>query len=72
MRLRQDARKKLASRNPQRVERLEEVWDAAARHAAELGLRSYGVMVARASIGKFLVAAEGGSPEREFTQYVCR
>jgi CDP-diacylglycerol pyrophosphatase len=72
VRLRQDAPKKLASRNPVRVERLEEVWDAAARHAAGLGLRSYGVIVARASEGKFLVAADGGSPEREFTQYVCR
>lgn len=72
VRLRQDAPKKLASRNPPRVERLEDVWDAAARHAAALGLQSYGVIVARASEGKFLVAADGGSPEREFTQYVCR
>jgi hypothetical protein len=38
----------------------------------ELGLRGYGVIVARASDGNFLVAADGGSPEREFTQYVCR
>jgi len=72
VRLRQDAPKKLASRNPLHVERLEGVWDAAARHAAGLGLRSYGVMVARASDGNFLVAADGGSPEREFTQYVCQ
>jgi CDP-diacylglycerol pyrophosphatase len=72
VRLRQDARKKLAGRNPLHVERLEEVWDAAARHAAGLGLRSYGVMVARASDGNFLVATDGGSPEREFTEYVCR
>jgi len=54
------------------LERLEEVWGAAAHHGAGLGLRSYGVIVARASDGKFLVAAEGGNPEREFTQYVCR
>ena len=72
VRLRQDARKRLTSQNPPRVERLEHVWDAAARHAAGLGLRSYGVIVARASDGNFLVAADGGSPEREFTQYVCR
>jgi len=72
VRLRQDARKRLASRNPLHVERLEEVWDVAARHASGLGLRSYGVMVAHASDGNFLVAADGGSPEREFTEYVCR
>lgn len=72
VRLRQDARTRLASRNPLRVERLEEVWDAAARHAAALGLRSYGVIVARAPDGNFLVAADDRSTEREFTQYVCR
>ena len=72
VRLRQDARKRLASRNPLRVERLEEIWDAAARHGRGLGLPSYGVIVVRASDGNFLVAADGGSPEREFTQYVCR
>ena len=72
VRLRQDARKRLASRNPLGVERLEEVWDAAARHAAGLGFRSYGVIVARASDGNFLVAADDGSPEREFTEYACR
>ena len=72
VRLRQDARKRLAGRNPLRVERLEDVWDAGARHAAGFGLQSYGVIVTRASDGNFLVAADGGSPEREFTQYVCR
>ena len=72
LRLRQDARKRLASRKPLTVERLEEIWEVAARHAAELGLRNYGVIVARAPDGKFLVVADGGSPEREFTEYLCR
>lgn len=72
LRLRQDARKRLASRKPLTVERLEEVWNTAARHAAGLGLQSYGVIVAQASDGKFLIVADRGSPEREFTEYVCQ
>jgi CDP-diacylglycerol pyrophosphatase len=72
VRLRQDARKKLVRLSPLPVERLEEVWNAGARHATGLGLRSYGVIVARSSDGNFLVVADGGSPERKFTQYVCR
>ena len=72
VRLRQDARQRLASRTPLRVERLEDVWDAAKRHAARLGLHTYGVIVVRESDGNFLVTADGGSPEREFTQYLCQ
>jgi hypothetical protein len=72
LRLRQEARKGLMSRDPVTVERLEEVWDAGARHAARLGLGSYGMMVAAASGGKFMVIADGGSPARVYTQYDCR
>jgi hypothetical protein len=72
VRLRQDARNELASRKPVIVKDLEEVWDAAARHVRRIGLRDYGLIVVGESDGNFLVVADGGSPEREFTEYSCK
>jgi CDP-diacylglycerol pyrophosphatase len=72
VRLRDDARRRLAGRTV-RVERLAEVWSAAAGAARAAQLDDYGVLVARPLAGDgFLVLVESDSPERAYTQESCR
>ncbi|HEV8534082.1 MAG TPA: CDP-diacylglycerol diphosphatase [Methylomirabilota bacterium] len=71
VRLLPQARPRVDALNPARVDRLEEVWLAAGRHAAGRGLNAYGVIVILASDGGWLVASEAGSPEEEYTIGRC-
>jgi CDP-diacylglycerol pyrophosphatase len=72
VRLQPDARARIAARSPARVARLEDVWDAADRRAAETGVRRYGVLVAREPSGEFLVLPEATTLERDYTVASCR
>jgi CDP-diacylglycerol pyrophosphatase len=65
------ARGRVSALGPIRVERLEEVWAAAAEHAASRQMPSYGVIVLPAAEGGWLVAAVDGSPETSFTRSRC-
>ncbi len=61
--------------NPQRVARVDslgKVWYAAARKAAELDWKDYGVLVTRGSENEYLVVIDDGSPEYKYTQAKCR
>ena len=71
VRLLPGARARVSALRPIRVERLEDVWAAAAEHASSRGLTSYGVIVLRVSAGGWVVAADGGSPEGSFTLARC-
>ncbi len=55
-----------------RVRSLDNVWSAAANKAATSNLQGYGVLVTRDPEGGFLVVVEEGSPEKLYTQGVCR
>ena len=70
VRLASGARARIAALAPARTARLDEVWDAASRHA---GRRTeYGVLVARDDAGSdFIVATDPRSPEYQFTTAVC-
>ena len=72
LRLKPDARPRLADALAGRVENLAEVWRVAARGAALRGLDDYGVLVARDADGRFAVAVTADSPETAFTESVCR
>jgi CDP-diacylglycerol pyrophosphatase len=71
VRLLPGARAQVDALRPIRVERLEDVWPAAAEHAASRQLASYGVILIRGLDGGWLVAAVGGSPEGSFTRSRC-
>ena len=70
--LRLVARARLASRPTARVAQLDSVWETAARLAGGTGLAEYGVLVAQASMDDFVVLADPGNVEREFTESRCR
>ncbi len=72
VRLQSEAAARLVARSPERVDRLETVWDAAQRHARAAGIGAWGVVVTRDPQGGFAVVAADGSPEREFTVARCR
>jgi CDP-diacylglycerol pyrophosphatase len=60
--------------DPQRVARvdsLDRVWYAAARKAAELDWKDYGVLVAKGAANEYLVVVDDGSPEDKYTQAKC-
>lgn len=71
VRLLPGARARVSALQPIRVERLEDVWAAAAEHAAPRGLTAYGVLVLLGSEGGWLVVADGNSPEGSFTLARC-
>jgi CDP-diacylglycerol pyrophosphatase len=71
VRLLPGARARVSAMQPIRVERLEEVWAAAAEHASSRRLDSYGVIVLRGSEGSWVVAAVGDSPEANFALARC-
>ncbi|HEX9079989.1 MAG TPA: CDP-diacylglycerol diphosphatase [Desulfuromonadaceae bacterium] len=54
------------------VRSLDRVWYAAARKAAELDWKDYGVLVARDTEGAYLVVVDNASPEHKFTRAECR
>jgi CDP-diacylglycerol pyrophosphatase len=72
VRLKPEARTRLGASAGTTVDRLDAVWDAAARQAAASGMDDYGVLVTRAPAGGFLVVAYTGSPEDDFTDALCR
>lgn len=55
-----------------RVDSLDKVWYVAARKAAELDWKDYGVLVAKGSENEYLVVIDDGSPEYHYTQAKCR
>lgn len=55
-----------------KVDSLDRVWYAAARKAAELDWKDYGVLVTRGAESGYLVVVEHGSPEDRYTQARCR
>jgi CDP-diacylglycerol pyrophosphatase len=72
VRLRREARERLAGRSTARVARLDEVWTAADRLARASGRPDYGVFVARDPAEGFVVLADTGDIERDFTESRCR
>jgi CDP-diacylglycerol pyrophosphatase len=65
------ARARLDALEPVAIERLEEVWVVAARHAAGRGLTAYGVIVVLSLDRGWLVAADSGATETAFTAARC-
>jgi CDP-diacylglycerol pyrophosphatase len=55
-----------------RVDSLDKVWSAAARKAAELDWKDYGVLVTKGGDTGYLVVVEHGSPEDKYTHARCR
>jgi CDP-diacylglycerol pyrophosphatase len=72
VRLQSKARAHFDAARMTRVQSLDGVWRAAAKKAATLNLSGYGVIVTRHPDGGFLVVVETGSPEKLYTQGVCR
>jgi len=70
VRLRADARQRLAPLTTTRVTSLDGVWSAAAARAEVLKLEDYGVLVATHPEGGFLVLVDLDSP-RGFTESTC-
>lgn len=60
------------SRQSVLVDSLDKVWYAAARKAAELEWKDYGVLVTKGDKTGYLVLVEHGSPEDQYTQARCR
>lgn len=54
------------------VDSLDRVWYTAARKAAELEWKDYGVLVTRGAGNGWLVVIDDGSPEYDFTKAKCR
>lgn len=55
-----------------RVDSLDKVWYAAARKAAEMEWKDYGVLVTKGTGNGYQVLIDEGSPEHRFTQARCR
>ncbi len=73
VRLGPDARSQVVGRSPARVDRLDQVWDVAARRAAAAALEHYGILVARDTASSaYLVLVQRKSPEYEFTATTCK
>lgn len=53
------------------IDSLAKVWETAARKAADLNWKDYGVLVTRDAAGKYLVVIDDGSPERDCTLWGC-
>jgi CDP-diacylglycerol pyrophosphatase len=71
VRLKSGARERLAARDGVRTDRLDAVWEIAAVLADVRGLSGYGVLVAQARPGEFLVEVTTESPEEAFTLARC-
>jgi hypothetical protein len=48
------------------------VWYVAAKKAADMEWKDYGVLVVKGSENGFLVVIDDGSPEKDYTQTECR
>ena len=72
VRLRKDARRRFAKAYGTRVQKLSEVWRAAAARAAAAGLADYGILVASDPEGGFVVLVDRVSPEKSFSIERCR
>jgi hypothetical protein len=73
VRLMPDARQRFADAMSTRVAHsLADVWSAAAKKAALLGMKDYGVLVTKQAEGDYLVLVEEKSPEKVVTLGECR
>lgn len=72
VRLKKDARQRLAELPVSRLQDLDGVWRAARQGAAEVNLDDYGVLVAAHPDGGFMVRVEKGSPEGLYTIEKCQ
>ncbi len=72
VRLQSNARKRFDAAKSVNVRNLNEVWIAAAKKADDMKLQDYGVLVARNRDGSFLVLVNERSPEKLYTQGVCK
>ena len=59
-------------RNATQIDSLDKVWYAAARIAADLNWKDYGVLVTKGEDGKYVVLVDDHSPEYDFTAAECR
>lgn len=66
------ARERFHAMNSTMTDRLEAVWHVAAALATRRGLGTYGVLVAEAVRGRFLVVVEPENVERVFTRSTCQ
>ena len=71
LRLDQNARTRFDQYNTVYVDNLENIWFAADKVAKSKGLNDYGVLVAKARDGKYLVLVSQNSPEAAFTIWKC-
>jgi CDP-diacylglycerol pyrophosphatase len=71
VRLLEDGRERIDARRPVRIDNLNDAWRAAATHAERVGYPSYGVAVAQAKGGGYLVVSTDMSPEFAFTETTC-
>ncbi|HUJ19673.1 MAG TPA: CDP-diacylglycerol diphosphatase [Nitrospirota bacterium] len=72
VRLQPDARGRFDDSRSARVSSFGDIWSAAAKKAALLGLKDYGVLVTKQAEGDFIVLVGEKSPEKAFTQGECR
>jgi len=72
LRLKKDAREKFASAWVGHVQKLAGVWQTAGKLAAAAGFDDYGVLVAKATEGGFLVVVDQASPEKKYGIDRCR
>ena len=72
LRLKKDARQRLAELPASRLQDLDGVWRAAGQGDAEVNLDDYGVLVATHPDGGFMVRVEKGSPEWLYTDGNCQ
>jgi len=71
LKLDQNARTRFEQYAPVYVDTLEDVWLVADKVAKTKGLNDYGVLVAKALEGKYLVLVSPDSPEAAFTIWKC-
>jgi len=71
VRLDDHARSKFDQYKPSYVDSLEHIWATAEKDARSKGLSDYGVLVARQSLGQYIVVTTPNSPEAAFTQWSC-
>ena len=72
VRLRTDARLKLAKKKAANVCGLKEVWEKASELAADEGLNDYGVLVTSDPEKGFMIVVDKNSPEEMYTEEKCK
>ena len=72
LRLDQNARTRFDQYSTVYVDNLESVWFAAEKVAKSKGLIDYGVLLAKARDGKYLILVSPNSPEADFTVWACK